>query len=31
MYQPDYDEKIYLAAKMLHDAGYRFVTCDELL
>ena len=30
VYQPEYADKIYLAAKMLSDAGYRFVTCDEL-
>ncbi len=29
-YQPDTPEKVYLMSKILHDAGYRFVTCDEL-
>ena len=29
-YQPDTPEKIYLMSKLLHDAGYRFVTADEL-
>ncbi len=30
MYQPDYEEKIRIFAKMLADNGYRFVTGDEL-
>lgn len=29
-YQPDTPEKIYLMSKILHDAGYRFVTASEL-
>lgn len=29
-YQPDTAEKTYLMSKLLCDAGYRFVTCDEL-
>ncbi len=29
-YQPDTPEKVYLMSKILHDAGYRFVTADEL-
>ena len=29
-YQPDYGDKIYLLAKMLHEFGYRFVTADEM-
>ena len=29
-YQPDTPEKIYLMSKLMHDAGYRFVTADEL-
>ena len=30
VYQPDTPEKVYLMSKILHDAGYRFVTSDEL-
>ena len=30
VYQPDTSEKIYLMSKILNDAGYRFVTSDEL-
>ena len=29
-YQPDYEEKLYTLAKMLNEAGYRWVTADEL-
>lgn len=28
-YQPDTAEKIYLMSKIMHDAGYRFITADE--
>lgn len=28
-YQEDYEDKLYLASKLIHDAGYRFVTADE--
>lgn len=30
VYQPDTPEKFYIMSKTLHDAGYRFVTADEL-
>ena len=29
-YQPDYADKLYLAAKLIKDAGYTFVNVDEL-
>ena len=29
-YQPDYEEKLYALAKRMTDAGYRWVTGDEL-
>ncbi len=29
-YQPDYGDKIYLLAQLLHEYGYRFVTADEM-
>ena len=29
-YQPDTPEKVYTMGRVLHEAGYRFVTCDEL-
>ena len=29
-YQPDYADKVYLAAKVVHDAGYQFVNADDL-
>lgn len=28
-YQPDFAEKLYLAAKIVHENGYRFITADE--
>ena len=30
VYQPDYAEKIYVFSKLLKDAGYRFITADEM-
>lgn len=29
-YQPEYADKLYLMAKTLRDAGYRFITADEM-
>lgn len=29
-YQPDYAQKIYLLAELLHGYGFRFITADEL-
>ncbi len=29
-YQPDYAEKIYIFSRMLKEAGYRFITADEM-
>ena len=29
-YQPNYADKIYFAAKLLHDNEYRFITADEM-
>lgn len=29
-YQPDYADKLFAMAEVLHNAGYRFVTTDEL-
>lgn len=29
-YIPDYAERVYLMAQLLHDFGYRFITTDEM-
>ena len=29
-YQPDYADKLFAMSEVLHNAGYRFVTTDEL-
>jgi len=29
-YQPDFADKLYLAARLIRDAGYAFVSADDL-
>ncbi len=29
-YQPDYGDKVYLYAQLMHENGFRFVTADEM-